>query len=149
MDLHIIPNKSEGDLTPEERMRMEHIKMHELHRGHETMHFEMLFILLGTLIVAQIILVEWKKRHYRSYQFVTLIAMWIIPLGLCAHNLWWRFIFVWLIFSSITGLIVRKALQHPIRGTTPRSVLTLRPQLRSSAIPSFPTVSSSSFADSF
>lgn len=48
--------------------RLEHIKMHELHRGHEAMHAEMLFILLVTLIVAQIALVEWKKRHCRSYQ---------------------------------------------------------------------------------
>lgn len=48
--------------------RLEHIKMHELHRGHEAMHAEMLFILLGTLIVAQIALVEWKKRHNKSYQ---------------------------------------------------------------------------------
>lgn len=57
---------------------------------------------------------------FKLFQFVTLIAMWVIPLGLCAQNLWWRFIFVWLVFSCITGLIVRKALQHPIRCTTPR-----------------------------
>jgi len=43
-------------------------KMHEQHRGHESMHAEMLFILLLTLTVAQIILVEWKKRHFKSYQ---------------------------------------------------------------------------------
>ena len=55
-------------------------------------------------------------------QFVTLLAMWVIPLGICAQNLWWRFIFTWLVFSCITGLIVRKALQHPIQGTTPRLV---------------------------
>jgi hypothetical protein len=31
------------------------------------MHAEMVLILLVTLVVAQIVLVEWKKRHYRSY----------------------------------------------------------------------------------
>lgn len=41
--------------------------MHEKHKGHEAMHLEMILILLATLIVAQIFLVEWKKRHYRSY----------------------------------------------------------------------------------
>lgn len=41
--------------------------MHEKHKGHEAMHLEMILILLVTLIVAQIALVEWKKRHYRSY----------------------------------------------------------------------------------
>ncbi|XP_051170585.1 RING finger protein 121 isoform X2 [Leptopilina boulardi] len=122
MDLANLQNKSETELTREDKIRLEHLKMHELHRGHEAMHAEMLFILLGTLIVAQIALVEWKKRHCRSYQFVTLVAMWIIPLGICIQNLWWRFIFVWLVFSCITGLIMRKALQHPLQRNTPRLV---------------------------
>lgn len=41
--------------------------MHEKHKGHDAMHAEMLIILIITLIVAQVALVEWKKRHYRSY----------------------------------------------------------------------------------
>jgi len=48
--------------------RVHHIKMQEQHRGHESMHAEMLLILLVTLTVAQIVLVEWKKRHFKSYQ---------------------------------------------------------------------------------
>lgn len=47
--------------------RIEHMKLHEKHKGHESMHAEMVVILLVTLIIAQIVLVEWKKRHYRSY----------------------------------------------------------------------------------
>lgn len=46
--------------------------------------------------------------------------MWIIPFGLSLKNHWWRFIFFWLVTSCITGLIVRKAVQKPIAGTTPR-----------------------------
>lgn len=51
------------------------MKLHEQHKGHESMHAEMVLILLVTLIVAQIVLVEWKKRHYKSYQviFITII----------------------------------------------------------------------------
>lgn len=55
-------------------------------------------------------------------QFVTLIVMWIIPFGLSLRNHWWMFIFFWLVTSCITGLIVRKAIQKPIAGTTPRYV---------------------------
>lgn len=47
--------------------RFDHQKLHEKHKGHDAMHAEMVIILLLTLVVAQIALVEWKKRHYKSY----------------------------------------------------------------------------------
>lgn len=34
---------------------------------HEAMHAEMLLILVATLLVAQMVLVQWKQRHLRSY----------------------------------------------------------------------------------
>jgi len=120
-DVNILQN-DELALTPEEMRRLEHMKMHEKHKGHEAMHTEMVFILVITVIVAQVALVEWKKRHQKSYQLATLFGMWIIPLGMCLKNQWWRFIFLWLIFSCITGLIVRKAVEKPIQGSTPRLV---------------------------
>lgn len=48
--------------------RIEHEKLHAKHKGHEAMHMEMVLILFATLIVAQIVLVKWKKYHHRSYQ---------------------------------------------------------------------------------
>ncbi|XP_014599505.1 PREDICTED: RING finger protein 121 isoform X3 [Polistes canadensis] len=48
--------------------------------------------------------------------------MWLVPFGLSLINRWWRFIFLWLVSSCITGLVVRKAIQKPIQGTTPRLV---------------------------
>lgn len=48
--------------------RLEHMKMHEKHKGHEAMHTEMVLILVITVIVAQVALVEWKRRHQKSYQ---------------------------------------------------------------------------------
>lgn len=41
--------------------------MHEKHKGHDAMHMEMVLILVFTLLIAQIALFEWKKRHYKSY----------------------------------------------------------------------------------
>lgn len=32
------------------------------------MHMEMVLILIATLVVAQIVLVQWKQRHFKSYQ---------------------------------------------------------------------------------
>ena len=42
--------------------------MHEKHKGHESMHAEMILILITVLIAAQIALVQWKKFHVKSYQ---------------------------------------------------------------------------------
>lgn len=47
--------------------RMQHERVHVKHRGHEAMHAEMVLILMATLLVAQIVLVQWKQRHHRSY----------------------------------------------------------------------------------
>ena len=54
-------------LTPEEKWRLEHIRMHEKHRGHESMHAEMVLILFATLVVSQIALVKWKQYYPNSY----------------------------------------------------------------------------------
>ncbi|XP_055838191.1 E3 ubiquitin ligase RNF121 [Episyrphus balteatus] len=115
-------NKSLDEMTPEERMRAEHQLMHEKHKGHESMHSEMVIILLVTLFITQIILVEWKKRHYRSYSLITLLAMWVIPLLISFFYSWHRFIIIWLIFSSLTAFVMRRAVSKPIEGTTPRLV---------------------------
>lgn len=47
--------------------RMQHERLHVKHQGHEAMHAEMVMILVATLVVAQIVLVQWKLRHHRSY----------------------------------------------------------------------------------
>lgn len=54
-------------LLPPHSCRYDHQQMHEKHRGHESMHLEMMLVLVVTLVVAQLLLVHWKKRHYRSY----------------------------------------------------------------------------------
>lgn len=42
-------------------------RIHKMHRGHESMHVEMILIFLCTLVIAQIVLVQWRQRHGRSY----------------------------------------------------------------------------------
>lgn len=117
-----LTNIDMSKLSDEEKWRVEHARMHEKHRGHESMHAEMVLILITTLVVAQLFLVQWRKRHFRSYQISTLIGMWLIPVVLSVRFYWWRFITVWTIFSIITGFVSYKATRKPIAGTTPRLV---------------------------
>ncbi|XP_043222647.1 RING finger protein 121-like isoform X1 [Amphibalanus amphitrite] len=108
--------------TEEEKWRIEHIRMHEKHKGHEAMHAEMVLVLITALLLGQVVLVFWRKHHPRSYQIVTLIGMWVIPFVLCIRNRWWRFIFFWLLYTCITLMIGFKAMKKPLDGTTPRLV---------------------------
>ncbi|XP_064608158.1 E3 ubiquitin ligase Rnf121-like [Liolophura sinensis] len=120
-----IPDNGSIDLSKlseKDRWRLEHQRLHEKHRGHEAMHAEMILILLATLVVAQIVLVQWKQRHFRSYQRVTLLGMWVCPVMFCLKFYWWRFIIVWSIFSVITAFVMFKATRKPLSGTTPRLV---------------------------
>ena len=42
--------------------------MHAKHRGHDVMHAEMFIIFIIVLAIAQVILIVWKKKHFKSYQ---------------------------------------------------------------------------------
>ena len=54
-------------LSDQERMRLEHMRMHEKPRGHESMHAEMILILFVTLVVSQVVLVKWRQLYPYSY----------------------------------------------------------------------------------
>ncbi|KAK6493333.1 RING finger protein 175 [Huso huso] len=109
-------------MSPEEHWKMQHEKMHVKHRGHEAMHAEMVLILIATLVIAQIVLVQWKQRHCRSYNMVTLVQMWVVPLYFTVKLYWWRFLSTWGMFSVITSYIIFRATRKPLSGRTPRMV---------------------------
>ncbi|CAH3022343.1 unnamed protein product, partial [Porites evermanni] len=109
-------------LSKEELWRIEHEKLHAKHKGHEAMHMEMVLILFSTLVVAQVLLVKWKKHYYKSFQAVTLVGMWLIPLYFNIKLKFWRMLSAWVLFSVLTGLIVFKSTRKPLTPTTPRLV---------------------------
>uniref|UniRef100_A0A4W4GXJ0 RING-type domain-containing protein n=1 Tax=Electrophorus electricus TaxID=8005 RepID=A0A4W4GXJ0_ELEEL len=56
-------------------IRLEHARMHAKHKGHEAMHAEMVLILIVTLVIAQLVLVQWKQRHPKSYNYYSASGM--------------------------------------------------------------------------
>ncbi|XP_061620011.1 RING finger protein 175 isoform X1 [Phyllopteryx taeniolatus] len=106
-------------MTPRESWRMQHERLHVKHKGHEAMHAEMILILGATLVVAQIVLVQWKQRHHRSYNLVTLVQMWAVPLYFTLKLYWWRFLSMWGVFSVITSYVIFRATRKPLACRTP------------------------------
>ncbi|XP_055975130.1 RING finger protein 175 isoform X1 [Sorex fumeus] len=97
-------------------------QMDTTHRGHESMHVEMILIFLCALVLAQVVLVQWRQRHCRSYNLVTLLQMWVVPLYFTIKLYWWRFLSMWGMFSVITSYILFRATRKPLSGRTPRLV---------------------------
>ncbi|XP_032634996.1 RING finger protein 175 [Chelonoidis abingdonii] len=106
-------------LSTEEQRKLQHQKMHAQHHGHESMRMEMVLILIATLVVAQIVLVKWKQRHCRSYNLVTLLQMWVVPLYFTIKLYWWRFLSMWGTLSVSTSYIIVRATRKPLSGRTP------------------------------
>ncbi|KAL8581295.1 hypothetical protein ACOMHN_028321 [Nucella lapillus] len=111
-----------SQLHDSEKWRIAHQRLHEKHRSHEVLHGEVAVVVLVILLAVQIALMLWKRRHFRSYQLVTLLGMWLIPVVVCVRWGWTRFLLVWTPFSLITLVICRRASRKPLAGTTPRWV---------------------------
>lgn len=90
------------------------------HAGHASQHNAMFFILVFSLITVQIVILQWKKKHLRSYQIVTLGGMWVIPFCMSWHQGFWRFMAAWSIFSYLNAKVVHKATAKPLKHATPR-----------------------------
>ncbi|KAJ3366143.1 hypothetical protein HDU91_001965 [Kappamyces sp. JEL0680] len=110
-------------LTPHEKesvhQRLQYLKEHE---GHEGAHSEMLMIIIVGLILSQVLIGVWKKYHINSYNLATLLGLWLIPLFMSLSKGVSRFFYIWTIWSIANTYIVKRALESPMRNSTPRLV---------------------------
>jgi len=90
------------------------------HAGHDEMHAEMVLILLVTMTLSQIILLVWRKNSPRTFHNVTLLGLWLIPMGFSIFFVYWRFMIVWVIFSLINSFVIYNASRKPLSQGTPR-----------------------------
>lgn len=108
--------------SPQEAHRLRHRMIEEKHHGHDLMHAEMILILFGSIMLAQILLFIWRQKHFKSYQIVTLVGLWVIPVGMCLKMGFWRMLVIWTVFSVITVFIMFKATRRRVSVYTPRWV---------------------------
>ncbi|PKC16948.1 hypothetical protein RhiirA5_346964, partial [Rhizophagus irregularis] len=89
----------------------------------EKQHGTMALILLAALFGFQFLILYWKSKHYRSFQAVTLVGLWLIPMyffGLQAH--FWRFLSIWVLYSIANSWVLYLASRKPLDHQTPRLV---------------------------
>ncbi|CAD7698816.1 unnamed protein product [Ostreobium quekettii] len=98
-----------------------------VHRPHEVDPGRVLatfYAVLAIIILAQSMLVWWKRAHKRSYELVTLIGLWLIPGFVCLEKHYWQFLTVWAFYSTVTGYILSLCLRKSLSQFTPRKVYT-------------------------
>lgn len=128
LDPHLNPHGHYGhghhaQLNPAHaKFHADHAEFHRVHKGHENQHAIMLLILIATLVLSQIGLVAWKKRHFKSYQYCSLIGLLTVPVAISLYYGWTRFVLIWLVYCILTGWVARVTFKRHISGTTPRFV---------------------------
>ncbi|KAI9097031.1 hypothetical protein DFS34DRAFT_622239 [Phlyctochytrium arcticum] len=121
--MSVANNISLPPLSDEDQRLLEaEARFAEEHKGHEKQHATMALILIFGLIFSQLGILVWKKYHMKSFQWATLLGLWLVPpiMGLQAGN--WRYIGVWGLFSLMNGWIVRLTMTVPMQSRTPRLV---------------------------
>lgn len=66
----------------------------------------------------------WQRHYFNSYQVVTLIGMYFIPVYFSVELHFYKMLVIWATFSVATAYVVFKATRKPLAQTTPRSVYT-------------------------
>jgi RING finger protein 121 len=79
-------------------------------------------MLIALIVVAQAVIFWWKKKHQRSFLFVTLLGVWLIPFGFSVYAGFYRFLAIWAVFSAYTLHIVKLASAAKLHPRTPRKV---------------------------
>lgn len=80
------------------------------------MHAAMLLILVLAIAFAQILIIFWKRKHFKSYQTTTTFLFWLAPMLIACYNHWFRSVDL-NCFSVALGLRTRplcRSLNRPL-----------------------------------
>jgi len=78
--------------------------------------------MLFFVVVTQYVLYVWKKRGERSFQYFTLLGLWLIPFFFALRFGLTRFLIGWLAYSLQTSYFIRLSTQRPLSTKAPARV---------------------------
>ncbi|GAQ85804.1 Zinc finger RING-type domain containing protein [Klebsormidium nitens] len=76
------------------------------------------------MALSQVLLVQWRKKHKRSYNAVTTLGLWLFPAIFSVHVQYWRMLAIWTAFSFVSGYVASRSARRPLSRSTPRLVYT-------------------------
>jgi len=101
-----------------------HHQPRHLTKAEESKAMTVFMTLFMLMMLAQCLLVYWKKKRYKSYQQVTLFGLWLIPF-LCSTSLhFYRLLAAWFLWTSCCSYVIFRATRKPLPDRTPRLVYT-------------------------
>lgn len=77
---------------------------------------------LFVVMAFQIGVIWWQKNYRKSYLTCSLVALWLFPFLISVKERNIRFIFVWLCFTIVNWVVLKKAISKNLHATTPRLV---------------------------
>lgn len=81
-----------------------------------------LLYLIILLIITQFMLVYWKKYYNKSWNIVSLILLWLIPIIWSTSLQFYLMIVIWSLFTLSTLYVFHLARQRPLNKHTPRLI---------------------------
>ncbi|KAL4451635.1 hypothetical protein ABPG75_007297 [Micractinium tetrahymenae] len=80
------------------------------------------YLVLFVMFFAQGALVNWRKRHRRSYDLATLVGLWLIPPIISMQIGGWRFVGTWVLYSCVTGYYLYRCSSKKLDKEVPKQV---------------------------
>jgi len=78
--------------------------------------------MVAIMIIFQIIIYFWKKKHYKSFFLLTLFCLWIFPFMVSIQYLYINMICIWIFYTLFILYIYKKSSKKPLDRKTPRLI---------------------------
>lgn len=118
----IFPDHTKPFNADELKLIVDRHRFQQQHQGHETQHTLMFLIFLGVLLMLPGLVKYWQRRHPTSYRLVSIGSICLIPPYYALYGGYYRFVLIWLIYSTSNTYILYLATRVPLHERTPRRV---------------------------